>query len=59
METNDCCCIRYSSRGWQVSSCMCIMFRNRLRTLEDDINDLNAFRKLAQTSLQAHKKQTK
>ena len=38
---------------------MCIKCRNRLATWEDAINDFNAFRKLAQSSLQAQKKRTK
>ena len=33
--------------------------RNRLKTWKDAINDLNAFIKPAQSSLQAQKKQTK
>ena len=37
-------------------TCKC---RNRLTTWKDAINDLNAFIKPAQSSLQAHKKRTK
>ena len=43
----------------RISSYMCIECRNRLTTWEDAINDLNAFRKQAQSFLQAQKKQTK
>ena len=43
----------------RISPYMCIKCRNRLRTWKDAINDLNAFRKLAQSSLQAQKKRTK
>ena len=43
----------------RISPYMCIKCRNRLATWEDAINDLNAFRKLAQSSLQAQKKRTK
>ena len=43
----------------RISPHMCIKCRNRLTTWEDAINDLNAFIKLAQSSLQAEKKRTK
>ena len=42
-----------------ISPYMCIKYRKRLTTWEDAINDLNAFRKLVQSSLQAQKKRTK
>ena len=35
---------------------MCIKYRNRLTTWEDAFNDLNAFRKVDQSSLQAQKR---
>ena len=38
-----------------ISPYMCIKCRNRLTTWEDAIDYLNAFRKLAQSSLQAQK----
>ena len=43
----------------RISPYMCIKYKNRLTTWEDAINDLNAFIKLAQSSLQAEKKRTK
>ena len=43
----------------RISPYMCIKCRNRLTTWKDAINDLNAFIKLSQSSLQAQKKRTK
>ena len=55
MEPKDYCSVRYN-RDDRISPYKC---RNRLTTWKDAINDLNAFIKPAQSSLQAQKKRTK
>ena len=43
----------------RISPFMCIKCRNRLTTWKDPINNLNAFIKQTQSSLQAQKERTK
>ena len=59
MEPKDYCSVRYTSKDDRTFPYMCIKCGNRLTTWKDAINDLNAFRKLAQSSLQAQKKRPK